>query len=287
MKSAIVVYVPVIHSGYLNFIDKHKNIDVFVVGETLIKDLDPVLAQKLPRQLNAIRSTDAVFCLKEIAIFSENINIMTNIKDIDEYDEIIMPVSDITKLIAERIPNKKIVWDTIFLQYDWSSANIKSEIIPDTIIFEDELSISIMNRAERIATQSSDFWRHVGVVLAKNGKILLGAYNKHLPNDETPYIFGDPRWSFNGGESPEICGAIHGEKNVFALALLNGGISTKGADLFSTVFPCTPCALFIATCGISRLFFKHGYSNIHSEKVLKEAGVQIIRVVQNQIPLLL
>jgi len=278
MKKAIVVYVPVIHSGYLKLIERYNGVDVFVVSEILIKSLDPVLAQKLPRQLNSIVSTDAVFCLKEIAISSENIHLLTYLDELEEYDEIIMPSSVISNLIAPRIFDKKIIWDTRFLQWDWSSVNAKKDVVADSEVTSDELAVSFISKAQEFANQSSDWWRHVGAVLVKDGQFLLGAYNQHMLSDETPYIFGDPRWSFNAGQSPEICGAIHGENNLVAMSARDG-IATKGCDLYVTTYPCPVCAQTIAVAGISRVFFRDGYSTLDSEKILKKYEIQTIRVV--------
>lgn len=278
MEKAIVVYVPVIHSGYLKLLERHKNTHVFVVSEILVKELDPVLAQKLPRQLNAITSTDAVFCFRQIAIYAESVNLLTYIDELEEYDEIVMPVSDVSKLIEPRISDKKIIWDTRFLQWDQGSANAKREIIANGEITMDEVAISFINKAQEFATKSSDFWRRVGAVLTRDNKFLLGTYNQHMPDEETPYVFGDPSWTRNAGANLEICGAIHGENNVIAMAARDG-ISTKGCDIYVTTYPCPICARTIAVAGIARVFFRDGYSTLDSQEILKNYGVKTIRVV--------
>lgn len=279
MKKAIVVYVPVIHQGYLSLFERYnKEADIFLIGKSLIKKLDPVLAEKLPRQLNAISEIDALFCLQAICIWQSVALLSSDLFEINDYEKIIMPVSDISNLIAQRIPNKKIIWDTLFLQWDWGSANAKKEVIADGEVTDDIFVNIVIQKAQKFADQSSDWWRHVGAVLVKDGQFLLGAYNQHMPVDEMPYVFGDPRWSFNAGQSPEICGAIHGENNLVAMSARDG-IATKGCDLYVTTYPCPVCARTISVAGISRVFFKDGYSTLDSEQILKEYGVQTIRVV--------
>jgi dCMP deaminase len=56
------------------------------------------------------------------------------------------------------------------------------------------------------------------------------------------------------------------------------GISTKGAVVYVTDFPCPPCAKLIAGAGISRLYFRTGYAVLDGEDVLAEAGVEVVRV---------
>jgi dCMP deaminase len=107
---------------------------------------------------------------------------------------------------------------------------------------------------------------------------MLSAHNTHLPSVYEVYYAGDPRSNFNAGESIEISKAIHSEASIIAQAS-KYGVSTKGCELFVTTFPCPACANLIALSGITRVYFADGYSLVGSIDVLREYGVEVVRVV--------
>src|SRR6185369_15532026 len=109
------------------------------------------------------------------------------------------------------------------------------------------------------AQKSSDMWRQVGAAIVKGKKIVLTAYNKHLPSDHTPYTNGDPRNNFHKGDHIEISSAIHAEAGLIAEAAKRG-LKLKGLDMYATTFPCPPCAKLIAGSGIKTLYFAEGYA---------------------------
>ncbi len=70
---------------------------------------------------------------------------------------------------------------------------------------------------------------------------------------------------------------MHSEAGAIAEAARKG-ISLEGADLYVTTFPCPPCGKLIAYSGIKRVFYKNGYGVLDSERILKDKGVEIIKV---------
>ncbi len=48
--------------------------------------------------------------------------------------------------------------------------------------------------------------------------------------------------------------------------------------MYVTDFPCPPCAKLIAAAGVERVYFRDGYAVLDGEDVLREAGVELLRV---------
>jgi dCMP deaminase len=109
---------------------------------------------------------------------------------------------------------------------------------------------------------------------------LLGAFNQHVPSEQSAYLYGDPRSNFEAGQCIDMSGALHAEAGLIAEAARRG-ISTEGCDLFVTVFPCPPCAFLWAYSGIKHLYYVDGYSLIAGAETLQAKDVEIIRVEMN------
>lgn len=135
----------------------------------------------------------------------------------------------------------------------------------------------MIRRAGAEAEKSSDWWRHVGAVVVKNGKVLLEAHNQHVPTDNAPYINGDPRDVIEAGKLGFISTAIHAEQLIVTEAARKG-ISLNGASIYMNVFPCLICAKLIAYAGIKKCFFRTGNAYLNVEDAMKKLGVEIIRV---------
>jgi deoxycytidylate deaminase len=152
-----------------------------------------------------------------------------------------------------------------------------SKVNPDHVVSNEKFHQELLGRAYREAELSSDWWRQVGAVIVREGKIICAAHNAHMPSEHTPYIVGDPRSSFDAGERIDLSSALHGEVGAIAIAAKRG-IPLLGADIYVTTFPCTNCARAIAGAGFSRVFYAEGYSQIEGEEVLRSRGIEIVRV---------
>jgi len=72
-----------------------------------------------------------------------------------------------------------------------------------------------------------------------------------------------------------LCGAVRYE----ARGPFPGeGISTDGADLYVTDFPCPYCARIIAKSGVGRLYFLRGYAVLEGDDFLTDAGIEVYRI---------
>jgi dCMP deaminase len=134
-----------------------------------------------------------------------------------------------------------------------------------------------MKLAKVTAKLTSCWWREVGAVLVEDEKLIFQTFNRHVPNENSPYVFGDPRDSVPSGEKSELSTAIHAEQNIIAWAAKEG-IGLRGKYLYTTVFPCPVCVKLIAYSGISKLFFLTGHSSLGGENILRSQNVEIVLV---------
>ncbi|MFH0968930.1 MAG: deaminase [Patescibacteria group bacterium] len=274
-KNAVLVYIPVIHEGYRRFFDKHKkNSDLYIFGKDLIK--------RFGHLYKDIRALDPSLIKKSIENwkFFENIFITgkKELKKIGEAKKIIMPDEDIMhELASDYFPGKKIIFDSVFLRWDKHNSIKENPVKPDKEVSREEFDRKIIRLAAKESEKSSDWWRRVGSVIVKGGKVIIAVHNQHLPSAHTPYVNGDPRNNFHKGDHVEISTSFHSEAAAIAEAARKG-ISLEGASMYVSTFPCPPCAKVIAHSGIKKLYYAGGYGVLDGEDILKGKGVEIILV---------
>ncbi|HTH93404.1 MAG TPA: deaminase [Candidatus Paceibacterota bacterium] len=276
---AIIAYVPVIHKGYLSFFERHLPADIFLLGATSIKLLfNEEIGEKLSRDVRAVSPPLIRRMLKSnySGVFVEMLMTTDQLKG---YSEIVMPDEDISRIIEEKITWATASYDHTFLRWDWSQSTAKSEVVGKFAISTDPNDKEVMAMARACAGNSSDFWRHVGaaIKIPRRKKLLLGAYNEHMPDAHAPYINGDPRIDCNPGKNLEICTAIHAEASLIARAAKEG-IALNGLSIYVTTFPCAGCARSIAKAGIKKVFFESGYSVLDAAEILEKSNIEIIQV---------
>lgn len=272
-KKNLVIYIPVIHKGYLDFLEGVKN----RVSSTYIisSELQEGLSQFKP-DIASI-SPDTVKDLLEKIGF-KNILILgrKNIKKL-EGKEVILVNDEISRnFSAKYLKNKNIEWENVFLRWDKEKV-LALETLSDIPMSTNSFDLKMMHQAMGESSKSGDWWRQIGAVLVKNKKILLRANNKDLPSDHTPYQVGEARDFFKAGERHDIANTIHAEQDIVARAA-GKNISVKGSSLYVMTFPCPVCAKLIARSGIKKVYFAEGGSNFDAKKVLESAGVVITHV---------
>jgi len=130
-----------------------------------------------------------------------------------------------------------------------------------------------MELAVNLARRSHCIKRHVGVVLAKDTRIISIGYNgppsgTHNCDEEWPET-GCPRDS-KGGCSL----AIHAEQNAILYAVKNN-ISVEGATLYTTLSPCLACARIIFSMRIRRVIYLNSYAE--HKGIASDEGVDFLR----------
>jgi dCMP deaminase len=170
-----------------------------------------------------------------------------------------------------------VVFDRTFLRWDRDWATAKVPVSFDGEITAGELPRELLGQAQSLAGRSSDWWRQVGAVAARDGQLLGCAWNRHHPTEYAPYLNGDPRDAFERGVRADLSTAIHAEAALIAGAARDG-TALAGADLYTTTFPCPACARLIAEAGFRRCFFAGQYSVLDGEQTLRATGVRLIWV---------
>ncbi len=276
MNKIIIAYIPVIHQGYINLFQKYEGIDCYVLNREMTykyRPLEKDIRALEPETIRDFIATLKIFNKVEMADekWLENMS--------NEEIEIVMPDEDYMHELREKYyPHKKVIFESIFLRWDKDNAAKKNVINNDHKISRDEFDSRIICRSQLLAEKSGDWWRQIGAIIVKDKKIVLEGHNHHVPDEQMPYVNGDPRASFSKGVNIELSTAIHGEAYLIARAA-EKGISLEGTSIYTSTFPCPPCAKLIAYSGIKKLYYSEGYSMLDGESILKSQGVEIIRVL--------
>jgi len=274
MKRALVLYVPVIHAGYLQFFNKHQSdVDaLYLLGENVIAEFAP-----FHKEIRALSPERAKGLIESLHMFplvaildTKNLN---NLRDVE-----IVTTTDETcrRALAKYFPKNKIIYEPAFLRWDEKNVKSSTDIKYDrasTSQFDQAMCASAADEAEK----SSDWWRHVGGVVVKDDKIIASGHNHHIPSDHTPYMNGDPRDVIESGTLNLVYTSLHAEQSIIAESARNG-ISLEGTDMYLNVFPCPLCAKLMVTAGIKKCFFKTGSAWLDAESVLHAGGVEIVWV---------
>ncbi len=143
-----------------------------------------------------------------------------------------------------------------------------------------------MDMAEKVSTWSSCFQenRQVGAVIARDKRILTTGYNGAGSGITSCKERGEclrRKLNIPSGTRHEICYAIHAEQNAIIQAA-KMGISVDGATIYCTHQPCSICAKMIINSGIRRVLYKYGYPDEFSMEMMKEAGVAIEKIDDEQ-----
>lgn len=272
---ALVAYVPAPHGGYLKLFRAYAGSILYILGDEFIQQF-PSLVRNLP----GIKPEEAQQMIRSLGIFSDvRILSWANIEGVRQMD-VSMPDEDVSHALAKNhFAGTAVTYDGSWrLRWDWGSVQKARRPEGERVISVDELDRELMRRAFGIATRSPNWWRQIGALLVKNGEVLLAACNQDVPNEQSAYLYGDPRSVFDQpGQCLEVSGSIHAEMVLMAEAARRG-ISTKDCSLYSSTFPCPPCAYNWSFSGISRLYYADGYSLVAGAEALQAKDVEIIRV---------
>jgi dCMP deaminase len=259
----------VLHAGYLALLDKHRDASVLVLGASFADEF-PVLR----KEIRALAPADAARLVGGMVVETDGLGTAVT------GDELVVPDEELMRDLVARhdLGRARIItWERTFLRWDrsWSLAARPAEY--DGVVAADELTRAMLHRATEQARYSSDWWRQVGAVAARDGRILAVAHNEHRPTEYTPYVNGDPRNDFSRGVHSELSTALHAEAAIVARAARTGQ-ALVGADLYVSTFPCPACARLIAEAGFRRVYFAGPYAVLDGDEILRTAGVERVWV---------
>jgi dCMP deaminase len=272
-----VLYLPVMHSGYEAFLERHSDSAEILILGSGFRELFPAMSKEIralaPERAAAYARISAPGSLVRLIDPQDVPSAITG-------DLVVMPDEEIMHTLAglPDFPRTATVqFDRTFLRWDrkWSQAQLPADF--DGRISRAALDREFMREAQEQSTHSSDWWRQVGAVAARDGRVLRETFNRHLPTEYAPYIDGDPRNEFRRGIRADLSTAIHAEAALIAQCARDAQ-SLDGADLYVSTFPCPACARLVAEAGFSRCFFAGPYSVLAGQDVLRASGIELIWV---------
>lgn len=276
MSKVILAYIPVLHRGYLDFFNRHRDAEtLYIVKRRLVIELQPAFRKDI-RALDAVevqRLLGNHFFLR-VGIADRNV-ILTIAK---AGHTVVMPKDELSLEIASRyLSGCRVEYDNVFLRWDRQNVLAQEAVKYDNKVSWSGVVGEMMGKADKEKEKATNLWRQVGAVIARDGEILLSGHNCQMPSPHTPYYEGDPRMFFKRGVHIELTTDVHAESLLISEAARKG-ITLEGCDLYVTTFPCPPCGKLVAYSGIRRLYFAEGYSLLDSERILRDQRVEIIQV---------
>lgn len=272
---AVFAYVPVVHRGTLAFLEKYKDLPILLLDNAEGKKENPYLE----RDIRALDAAQICVQLHAHGFSSAEVVAPLSIREkTAAYEALIVPHDEITEAFlatyAPTVPLEKV---DVFLRWTKQISTAENLIAQDRVITTGEFENSVLNDLEEEAHTSPDWWRQIAAAIVKDGKVVSTAVNTHFPSQHALTINGDPRSNLDAGQGPLVYTSIHAEACVLAHAAKEG-IATDKADIFVTTFPCPTCARSLVEAGITRVFYKKGYSLLDAEEILKGAGIEIVLV---------
>ena len=285
----LVLYMPVLHEGYLKLFDEVKPEIIALISESVLRELPDGVAyiakkdiiRALPSEMmqTVVHSLfpepgTQVVCVSELdlRVFRE-----------DGDAEIVMPDEDVSIAVAEKHfggVNKVtlVVPPAPRLRYHRNNAEEKKLLVPDRRIVLTALDREMMALATSVTERSPDWYRQVGGAMKVTDGRLIVAYNEHQPHEQIAATFGDPRSIFKSGVRTDLSHGDHCEHVLIGEAA-RSGISTDGAWMYLTTFPCLPCSRLVVRAGIKRLFYRDAsYGLLDADKYLRIKNVELIEV---------
>ena len=139
-----------------------------------------------------------------------------------------------------------------------------------------------MNIVELIKTRSTCLRRQVGAVIVKDKRIIATGYNGAPKGTAHCAEVGCLRQQLGipSGERHELCRASHAEQNALVQAAAYG-VPIAGGTIYVTAQPCVICSKLLINAGIKRVVYRGSYPDQLSLSLLKEAGIELVRVDEN------
>lgn len=279
MQTFILAYVPVLHEGYARLFADHPDLPILLIPRDLAMSVDPECGY-LRKDLRALDAEAVATALR--AWYPLRLVHVTSPEQLatlnDVQTRIVLPDEDVSRAIAQKyLPWNLLQFVEVFLRWDRQRVMSNETVHHDRTLPFEGLAADMLRLAAAESRKATNWWRRVGAVIARDGDVLLMGHNTHVPSPHLAYAEGDPRSLFKRGVHIELTTDHHAEARLISEAARRG-LALAGADLYLTTFPCPPCAKDVAHAGIRRCFFSSGYAMLDGERVLKDAGVELIFV---------
>jgi dCMP deaminase len=273
---AVVAYVPVLHEGYLRFLERHgRDRPLYLIGPELYADYRP-----LAKDIRALTPDVVARAIDALGICSsvEVLTVAGATALAGQSPALVLPSEDVSYQVVERFfPRCEVLYDTVFLRWDKRKTVELLHPRADRMVDVVDALTELQFAADEAAAQSIDWWRQVGAAIRFATGEVRTASNQHVPGPINAYVVGDPRSNFYQGVHLDLSTAMHAEARLIADAARTG-TPTEGAVVFVTDFPCPPCAKLIAAAGVTKLLFCTGYAVLDGVDILAAAGVEIVEI---------
>ncbi|MFW5998618.1 MAG: deoxycytidylate deaminase [Bacillota bacterium] len=136
-----------------------------------------------------------------------------------------------------------------------------------------------MEMADLASRRATCLRRKVGAVLVKDKQILATGYNgapKNILHCEKTGCLRKEK-DVPSGERHEICRGVHAEQNLVAQAAVHG-VKTENATVYCTHQPCVICAKILINAGIQNIYYKNGYEDEFTKKLLDQSSIKYIKI---------
>jgi dCMP deaminase len=274
----LLAYVPALHAGYERFLRKHHDAEELLLLGQDFASIFPALA----KEIRALDAADVAAYLRS-GFPGLRIRVVqpAELAAALVGDTLVVPDEEMMRAIVDTwaldAGERRVSYDATFLRWDrkWSLQARPAEY--DGSVTADGFAQLLAGLTAIEGNRSSDWWRQVGAAIVRDGRLLEIAHNTHRPTEYAPYIDGDPRNEFHRGIRPDLSTAIHAEAELIG-RFARTGRPTLGADIYVSAFPCPPCARLIAAAGLRRCFFRGSYAVLDGDRVLRDAGVEVIWV---------
>lgn len=279
----LLVYMPVLHAGYLQLIDEVQPNLVALISENVLRslpsELEYVAKKDLIRAVSSDQMRPALGALQKVPV------VHATLSNVIEFarDMVVMPDEDVSIAVAEKyfggVDKVTLVTPPApRLRYNRNNVEEKKLLVPDRRIALTELDKEMMALADGAAARSPDWYRQVGGVLRATDGRQIVAYNEHVPHEQIAATFGDPRSMFKSGVRTDLSLGDHVEHVLIGEAA-RMQFPTEGAWMYLKTFPCLPCARVTVRAGVKRLFYREpSYGLLDADKHLRLKRVELIEV---------
>ncbi len=169
----------------------------------------------------------------------------------------------------------------------WSQTNVIRRPIENATKLQiqettDKFDKEMMIRANAVITTSNCWLDPAGVVLVKDGEVLVEACSTNFNDShctDIPMHWTD--MNLKPGERPLFCDSLHSERMAVSEAARKG-ISLEGATMYLNKFPCRPCAQTTIAAGVNTIVFEIGsYGLLETADLFEIHGTTLKQVVKD------
>lgn len=277
-----IAYIPALHKGYTQFFDalKEKGVAVlYIVSDELLKAHEELDYINRKDRLRALSEDELLRIVPALSGIETKLLTKDVAKELRSQDvQIMTPNEDISRFLAETyFSGLSVEYVDIFLRWHRDNTGEQEAVKEMRTITLSDFQKQVLQDIIAESKKSTDWWRQIAAALVKDEEVITMTHNEHMPEEQLPNIIGDTRALFKRGINVNYVTTAHAEAAVIAEAAKRG-VSTDGAELYVTEFPCPYCARVIAKSGVKRVYFIKGYAVLEGDQFLKDEGVEVVRV---------